>query len=222
MRARGPGVNHASPLSSLVIAAVAAYQALRLMSDTIPAGAVRIEVHVGELKQLFNAMDAAPFRDRDLDPNAEEFILDWSRDADHRRPLALVVHLSVKPALPGEAEVLQQAVREFFAHRALGERRRLKRLFRLGRTCLVIAVVFLGTAIWLGDLVVELVGHGEFGELLRESLIVGGAVALWRPLEIFLYDWWPIRDEAKLHDRLSAMTVHLVDARPVTPATLPS
>jgi len=184
------------------------------MSDAIPAGAVRIEVHVGELKQLFNAMDAAPFRDRDLDPNAEEFILDWSRDADARRPLALVVHVSASTPQPGDDVVLRQAVREFFAHRALGERRRLRRLLRLGRTCLLIAVAFLGTAILLGDLVVELVGNGDLGELLRESLIVGGAVALWRPLEIFLYDWWPIRDEAKLYDRLSAMTVHLVDARP--------
>lgn len=183
------------------------------MSGAIPAGATRIEVHVGELKQLFNAMDAAPFRDRDLDPNAEEFILDWSRDADARRPLALVVHLGTPPA-PEDGAVLRQAVREFFAHRALGERRRLRRLLRLGRTCLAIAVVFLGTAILLGDLVVELVGHGDLGELLRESMIVGGAVALWRPLEIFLYDWWPIRDEAKLYDRLSAMSVHLVDAPP--------
>jgi len=171
-------------------------------------------VHVGELKQLFNAMDAAPFRARDLDPNAEEFILDWSREADPRQPLALVVHLSADAPRADDRAVLEQAVHEFFSHRTLGERRRLKRLFRLGRTCLAIALGFLGTAILLGDLVVELVGHGELGELLRESMIVGGAVALWRPLEIFLYDWWPIRDEAKLFERLSAMTVHLVDARP--------
>jgi len=62
--------------------------------------------------------------------------------------------------------------------------------------------------------VMEMVGHGAFGELLRESLLVGGAIALWRPLEIFLYDWWPIRDEAALFERLGAMSVHLVDARP--------
>ena len=27
--------------------------------------------------------------------------------------------------------------------------------------------------------------------LIKESLIISGWVALWRPLEIFLYDWWP-------------------------------
>ena len=63
------------------------------MNAPIPANAARIEIRVNELKQLFNAMDAAPFRDRDLDPNAEAFILEWSRDVDRRRPLALVVHL---------------------------------------------------------------------------------------------------------------------------------
>jgi hypothetical protein len=32
---------------------------------------------------------------------------------------------------------------------------------------------------------------------------------MWRPLEVFLYDWWPIRDEAKLSDRLAAMPVRI-------------
>lgn len=32
---------------------------------------------------------------------------------------------------------------------------------------------------------------------------------MWRPLEIFLYDWWPIRSEAQLSDRLAAMPVRI-------------
>jgi hypothetical protein len=35
---------------------------------------------------------------------------------------------------------------------------------------------------------------------------------MWRPLEIFLYDWWPIRAEARLCNRLSAMPVRIVYA----------
>jgi hypothetical protein len=34
-------------------------------------------------------------------------------------------------------------------------------------------------------------------------------VAMWRPLEVFLYDWWPIRAEARLFDRLSTMPVRI-------------
>jgi hypothetical protein len=32
---------------------------------------------------------------------------------------------------------------------------------------------------------------------------------MWRPLEVFLYDWWPIRNEARLSDRLAAMPVRI-------------
>jgi hypothetical protein len=36
---------------------------------------------------------------------------------------------------------------------------------------------------------------------------------MWRPLEIFLYDWWPIRADARLFDRLAAMPVSLHGAQ---------
>jgi hypothetical protein len=49
--------------------------------DPIPANCELIEVHVSELKQLFNAIDPSPFRERDLDPNAEEFITDLVADS---------------------------------------------------------------------------------------------------------------------------------------------
>jgi hypothetical protein len=32
---------------------------------------------------------------------------------------------------------------------------------------------------------------------------------MWKPMEIFLYDWWPIRAEATLADRLSVMPVRI-------------
>jgi hypothetical protein len=49
----------------------------------------------------------------------------------------------------------------------------------------------------------------RIGEILRESLTIGGWVSMWRPLEVFLYDWWPIRNEARLSDRLAAMPVRI-------------
>jgi hypothetical protein len=32
---------------------------------------------------------------------------------------------------------------------------------------------------------------------------------MWRPLEVFLYDWWPIRADIRLFDRLANMPVRL-------------
>ena len=68
----------------------------------------------------------------------------------------------------------------------------------------------------LGDFISKAM-PGHVADLLRESLSIGGWVAMWRPMEVFLYDWWPIRAEARLYDRLSAMPVRIAYADPTKP-----
>jgi hypothetical protein len=170
---------------------------------------VLIEVHLSELKQLFNAMDPSPFRERDIDPAAEEFIVSWAREAPGDAPLGLLVHLDRPAGLPDEPAILRDAIREFFTYRAQGTRRRLRQLLRQGRTSLAIGLLFLAASIAVGDLLAGLFSGRRIGEILRESLLIGGWVAMWRPLEVFLYDWWPIRDEARLFGRLAAMPVRI-------------
>ena len=177
--------------------------------DPIPPKCAVIEVHVGELKQLFNSIDPSPFRNKDLDPGAEEFIVGWAKDLPSDVALALVVDLDRPAGLPDEAAVLRDAVHEFFRQRAEAYRWRLRELFRHGRTSLLIGLTVLAGAIALGDFLANLLKTSRIGEILRESLTIGGWVSMWRPLEVFLYDWWPIRNEARLSDRLAAMPVRV-------------
>ena len=177
--------------------------------DAFPPDCNAIEVHVAELKQLFNAIDPSPFREKDLDPNAEEFIVGWARDLPRDAPLGLLVYLDRPAGMAEEPAVLRDAVREFFKQRAQASRRRLRQLLRVGRTSLFIGLAFLAVSLLVGDFIAKALGDGRIGELLSESLLIGGWVAMWRPLEIFLYDWWPIRAEARLFDRLSAMPVRI-------------
>lgn len=189
----------------------------RAANDGLPAGCAWIEVHVGELTQLFNSLDPTPFRERDLDPKAEEFIAGWASELHADVPLGLVVHVDRHAASPAEVAVLREAVSEFFKQRAVVTRRRLRQLLRVGRTSLLIGVGALAVSIALGDIVANLEIVGRFGGIFRESLLIGGWVAMWRPLEVFLYDWWPIRAEARRFDRLSAMTIRVVPSAPASP-----
>lgn len=177
--------------------------------DPIPPKCSIIEVHVAELKQLFDAIDPSPFRNRDLDPKAEEFIVGWAKDLPRDTALALAVDLDREAGLPDEASVLRDAIHEFFRHRAEIHRQRLRELFRVGRTSLLIGLIALSAAIALGDFLANLMKGSRIGEILRESLTIGGWVSMWRPLEVFLYDWWPIRNEARLSDRLASMPVRI-------------
>ena len=178
--------------------------------ESIPPGSERIEVHVEQLDQLFNSWDPSPFRKKDLDRDAEEFIVGWAREAPRNAPLALLVYVD-RGAGHEVSEVLREAVREFFGARARSSRQRLRELFRVGRISLVIGLLALAVLTGAGDAIASALSDGRLGDLLRESLVIGGWVAMWRPLEIFLYDWWPILSEARLYDRLSAMTVRIAD-----------
>lgn len=115
------------------------------------------------------------------------------------------------------ATVLRDAIHEFFRHRAETHRQRLRELFRLGRSSLLIGLVALAGAIALGDFLATLMKGSRIGEIVRESLTIGGWVSMWRPLEVFLYDWWPIRNEARLSDRLAAMPVRIRYANATAP-----
>jgi len=182
----------------------------RAAGDDVPGGCRIIEVRVAELRQLFNAIDPSPFRERDLDPRAEEFIVGWSKDLPADSPLALVVYLERAAGPADEATILKDAVHEFFRQRAAASRRSLRELFRRGRTSLLIGLAFLAFSIGLGDLIASYFQGSGLAGILRESLLIGGWVAMWGPLEIFLYDWWPIRADARLFDRLSGMPVRIV------------
>lgn len=177
--------------------------------DPIPSQCAVIEVHVAELRQLFNSIDPSPFRNRDLDTKAEEFIVGWAKDFPGDKRLALLVDLDRSAGLPDEAVVLSDSIHEYFRQRALAQRRRLRDLLRVGRTSLVIGLAVLAAAIAGGDFLFKLLKGSHVGEILRETLAIGGWVSMWRPLEIFLYDWWPIVKEAELSDRLAAMPVRI-------------
>lgn len=177
--------------------------------DTIPPRAEVIEVRVPELARLFNAIDPSPLYEKDLDADAEEFIVGWAREAPGGARLALLVHVDRATPRPEEESLARDSIHAFFGNRAGRLRRQLRTLFRLGRTSLMIGIAALAAFIVVGDLIFWASGGGRMGEVVRESLMIGGWVAMWRPLEIFLYDWWPIRAEIRLFDRLAVMPIRI-------------
>ena len=51
---------------------------------------------------------------------------------------------------------------------------------------------------------------GTVADYLRQSLTIAGWVAMWRPMEIYLYDWWPIKRLRRNYSRLSEMPIEVV------------
>ena len=168
-----------------------------------------LELCIANPMQLFNSMDPAPFRERDLDTEVVAYIIEWATGQTQTAPLALLVTLHQEPTAQDQLGILRDAVHESFRRRAVADRIKLKKLFRDGRISLLIGLSFLAAAIFISDYIGGLISNKNSAWLIQESVVIGGWVALWHPLNIFLYDWWPIHAEARLFDRLAEMDVQL-------------
>lgn len=169
-----------------------------------------IEVRLRELSQLFDSLDPSPFSEKDLDPKAEEYILDGFRDLPSGTACTLVVHLDQPAGHPEPASVVTDAIHQHFASQSRRMQRKLRLLIRRGLVSLLIGVLFLAAAIVAARMAGSMLGESGWGSLVEQGLLIVGWVAMWRPLEIFLYDWWPIVGERRLHDRLSRVEVRVV------------
>jgi hypothetical protein len=167
----------------------------------------RIELQVKTLTQMFNSFDPSPFYEQDLATEAEEYIVDSLKELPGKKASEIVVHIE-QSASAADEDVLQRAVHAHFSRRALHLRRSLRDLLREGVISLVIGLLFIAVFFLVGRAVVR--GEGPWSTLAREGLLIGGWVAMWRPMEIFLYRWWPIINERRLSERLAAIPVRLV------------
>jgi hypothetical protein len=169
----------------------------------------RIELNLREVGQLFNTMDPAPFPEKDLDSDAEEFILSWVNEFPLDQPAVLVVHLAEFPAGQDPQAAIEQGVHHYFAYRARMNRMEFGQLLKEGRQSLIIGVLFLAACLTAGHAIGG-ESSGTFRGIARESLTIAGWVAMWRPMQIYLYDWWPLRRRGRLYKKLSRMKVEVL------------
>ena len=99
------------------------------MTTAFPAEA--IELRVDRIAQLFHSLDPFPFRERDLDREAEEYIVSWARELTADQPINIVVHIPDSEAQTKAARELGEAFARYFAYRADLLQRDLNELFAL-------------------------------------------------------------------------------------------
>jgi hypothetical protein len=166
-----------------------------------------IEVDVRDVSQLFNSLDPSPFPEKDLDDDAEEFIVSWAREFPRHAELSLVVHLS-GPVGPEVQAMVEHGIHSFFAYRAELIRREFHQLMRRGRASLLIGLAFVAVCILIRQVLMT-IGPWAWPEIVAESVLILGWVAMWRPLEIFLYDWWPLARLLRIYRKLSTMRIEV-------------
>jgi hypothetical protein len=180
-------------------------------------GAATVSIHVRALGQLFNSLDPSPFWDRDLDPEAAEFIEEEFSTKRSAEVWNLHVHASEGAVL---ATDLQAAIEHYYERLAGTTRLQQREQMRLGQISLVGGLVIFLLSMTARGLLAH-VFPGRAPRMIDEGLIVLAWVALWRPAESLVYGWVPLYRKRRLYQRLAAIRVSVrMEAQP--PQGLPA
>lgn len=174
-----------------------------------PVGVTEIAIRARSIIHLFNSFDPSPFREKDLDAGVEEFLVSWVRELPAAAPFAIVVHLPPEEAVRPDAGRIGEAFAHYFEYRAVAAEHELRELFRVGRRFLGIGIVVLFACLTASQIAAATIPNRVAARVFEESLIIVGWVANWRPIEIYLYDWVPIRRRIALYRRLAVAAVRV-------------
>ncbi len=167
--------------------------------------AATVSIHVRDIAQLFQSLDPSPFWDRDLDPQAAQFIEEEYSDKLSARSWHLHVHAQV--GAPAEAD-LQAAIEHYYERMAHSARRRARDEIRSAQIALL-GGLFIFLVSMSARSVLSSAFSGGMPRMLDEGLIVLAWLALWRPAETILYGWMPLYRERRLYERLAAIRVYV-------------
>ena len=102
-----------------------------------------IELQVESVGQLFDTLDPMPFRERDLDRTAEDYVVGWARELPRKSAMRILIHMPAVEAASEDARALRQAFSRHFRYRAETLRRDIVELFRVGRYAMLIGLIML-------------------------------------------------------------------------------
>lgn len=170
-----------------------------------------VELELNSLMQLFDSFDPAPFLEKDLDPDAEEYIYNAVDEFPLKKPLEIMIYV---PPLEVSKEIeinLKKAISNHFSYKKILAEIELRRILEQGRKNLIIALAFLFFCL----LTIRLLSAFEeslLNTLLSEGFLIIGWVAMWEPVHIFLYGWWPIIHKRNIYQKIIDMDVYIEES----------
>jgi len=175
------------------------------LKPTTTTSSGTITVPLRDIAQLLDP-DPPPFRERVVTSEAEDYILRAAKKLPGHELLRIVVNLPSSTEPREQADISDKITRHFRSA-AEKEIREVRELFRYGRKAILIGILTLSVCLFLAWLCYEKLPQRPITRLMQESFVILGWVSMWRPIEIFLYDWLPHVRRRRLFDRLSDAAV---------------
>jgi hypothetical protein len=120
----------------------------------------------------------------------------------------LVLVLPPVKVQPDLASMARRAIDRYCRYKILESKRTLNELLWIGLKALQVGVLFLASCLVLAAAIARSnVEPGTFGDIVTQGLTIIGWVSLWRPIEVFLYEWWPLWRAVRVYDYILRMDI---------------
>ncbi len=160
-----------------------------------------IDIKLKSAQQLFDGRDPAPFRERDLDEKAASYLIGSVQEIPRKEPIKIVLSVDERLSPPLPSDVLAEAIHGHFEYELEQTERLARQQIGRAQVFLAIGLSVLIIFLSLAELTMRL-PESTMQRILHEGLYITGWVAMWRPLEALLYDWWPHVDQRRLIRRI--------------------
>jgi len=163
-----------------------------------------MELRIQSEAELFNPLDPSPLHERAMDHGAESYLLTCAGERAATEPLRLRIHCP--ESLHAHAVEMADGIHEHFRRTHMRGERQFRRRMRIGVIALGAGLVILAVSAGLRNLLRGVEGPG-LAAGLAEGLLIFGWVAMWRPIEILLYEHWESHLDHAVLDRLARIAV---------------
>ncbi len=179
-------------------------------------GRIMVEIVLDNVMELYNSLDPSPFRKRELDHAAEEYIYNAIDDFSLKEPMEIVVYLPPSKITPDVQDSIRSGIHNHYNYRLAAEERELRRTLRKGRMFLVIGVVILVVALLIREYLSTFPSTVE-NQAVQNVLLILSWVAIWEPIHIFLYERTPVSQRQKIYEKISTMPVFVKAIQEISP-----
>jgi len=165
-----------------------------------------VEITIDSPYDLYDDKDPSALRARDLKPSVEDYIATCIREIPSGQKVRLDFYFYKFSSDQSEAVILEKSVREFFIYKAKVRLLDFKFKIKNGLKSVFIGLGFLFMCIFISNSFLS-TSNTIFERFFLEGLSVLGWVSLWNPVQIFLYEIWPIIASSKTLKRCSKVNM---------------
>jgi len=165
-----------------------------------------IDIKIQKINQLFNSFDPSPFLEKDLDDDAFEYIVSSVSEHPIKLKQKIIIYIPKNQRSKMSEVEIRRAVHNFFEYKKILAERSIKLKLKEGQLSFIVGITFLVLCLVIGEYIRGL-ANNAFTSIAYEGLLIGGWVAMWKPISDILYEWWPIWKEKKIYKKISEMDI---------------